>query len=348
MKGAALQWIRTYLREREQYVATGGERWEKTQCTYGVPQGSVLGPFLFSIYVSPIAELITSHGVQFHQYADDTQLYIAVKTDSDIRKLEACTIAVKDWFTRNGMLLNPDKSEVLLVARKANAEKFACGSSVCVAGSDIVFSMQLKSLGVTLDQNLSFDKHVGNIVKSSNFNIRALRHIRPVLNRSVANTMACSIISTRLDYCNSLLYGTSVNNINRLQRIQNTLARIVSGTKKRDHITPVLRDLHWLPVPQRIEYKIALITHKVLSTGQPQYLQSLIKEYKPSRQLRSEGQRLLSKPIGLISILASRSFTRSSETVWNSLPELVRKTESVVVFKKNLKTPLFAKINSAM
>ena len=195
------------------------------------------------------------------------------------------------------MLLNPDKSEALLVARKANAEKFACGSKVYVARSDIVFSVQLKSLGVTLDQNLSFDKHVGNIVKSSNFNIRALRDIRP-FNRSVANTMACSIISTRLDYCNSLLYGTSVNNINRLQRIQNTLARVVSGTKKRDHITPVLRDLHWLPVPQRIEYKIALITHKVLSTGQPQYLQSLIKEYKPSRQLRSEGQRLLSKPNG--------------------------------------------------
>jgi len=189
---------------------------------------------------------------------------------------------------------------------------------------------------------------VGNIVKFSNFNIRALRHIRPVLNRSVANTMACSIISTRLDYCNSLLYGTSVNNINRLQRIQNTLACVVSGTKKRDHITPVLRDLHWLLVPQRIEYKIALITHKVLSTGQPQYLQSLIKEYKPSRQLRSEGQRLLSKPNGLTSVLASRSFTRSSETVWNSLPELVRKTESVVAFKNKLKTHLFAKINSAM
>src|SRR6478609_5252150 len=98
--------------------------------------------------------------------------------------------------------------------------------------------MQLKSLEVTLDQNLSFDKHMGNIVKSSNFNIRALRHTRPVLNRSVANTMACSIISTKLDYCNSLLHVTSVNNINRLQRIQNTLARIVSLTMKRDHVYP--------------------------------------------------------------------------------------------------------------
>ena len=339
--GTALRWIETYLRGREQFVVAGGEQSIRTPCMFGVPQGSVLGPFLFSVYVSPIAEVIASHGVQFHQYADDTQLYVAVMSDSDIKKLEDCTVAVRDWFTTNGMLLNPDKSEVLLVARKANAEKFACGSGVCVAGSSIAFSVQLKSLGVVLDQNLSFDQHVSNIVKSSNFNIRALRHIRPLLDKSVANTMACSIVSTRLDYCNSLLYGTSKGNIQRLQRIQNALARVVCGTKKHDHIKPVLRDLHWLPVPQRIEYKVALITHKVLSTDQPQYLRSLVKEYIPTRQLRSEGQRLLSKPSGLASALASRCFTRATETVWNSLPDLLRKTDNVINFKKKLKTHLF-------
>ena len=87
-------------------MVTGGEYSVRTQCDFGVPQGSVLGPFLFSVYVSPIAEVITSHGIQFHQYTDDTQLYVAVKTESDIRKLEECTIAIRDWFTRNGMLLN--------------------------------------------------------------------------------------------------------------------------------------------------------------------------------------------------------------------------------------------------
>jgi hypothetical protein len=340
--GAALRWIGTYLGEREQYVVAGGERSGTSRCEYGVPQGSVLGPFLFSVYVSPIADVISSHGVQFHQYADDTQLYIAVKSESDVKKLEECTIAVKNWFTMNGMLLNPDKSEVLLVARRANAEKFACGAGVCVAGSNIAYSVQLKSLGVTLDKNLSFDQHVGNIVKASNFNIRALRHIRPMLDKTVANTVACSIVSTRLDYCNSLLYGASAHNIQRLQRVQNTLARVVTGTKRRDHIRPVLRDLHWLPVAQRIEYKVALITHKVLSTGQPQYLRNLATEYKPTRQLRSEGQRLLAKPTGLSSALASRCFTRASETVWNSLPEPVRKSETVHCFKKKLKTHLFS------
>lgn len=94
-------------------------------------------------------------------------------------------MAVRDWFTENGMLLNPDKSEILLVAQKVNEKKFAHSTGISVAGSSITFSVQLKSLGVKLDQSLSFDQHVGNIVKASNFNICALRHIRPMLDRSL-------------------------------------------------------------------------------------------------------------------------------------------------------------------
>jgi hypothetical protein len=110
--GSALMWVETYLRNREQHVMAGGQHSASSQCEHGGPQGSILRPFLFSVYMSPIAHVITSHGAQFHQHADDTQLYIAVKHDSDIKKLEECTLAVRDWFTRYRMLLNPDKSEV--------------------------------------------------------------------------------------------------------------------------------------------------------------------------------------------------------------------------------------------
>ena len=93
------------------------------------------------------------------------------------------------------MLLNPEKSEVLLVVRKQVAEKFANGSGLAVAGSDIAYSVKLKSLAVTLDQTLSFDQHVKEIVKARNFHMKAFRHITPVLDRSVANTIACSIVT---------------------------------------------------------------------------------------------------------------------------------------------------------
>ena len=283
---------------RTQFVKVENEQSPTTPVRVRVPQGSVLGPFLFSIYVSPISDIISSHGVLYRQYADDTQLYTAVKSGTDaesIKNLEQCSCAVRDWFAMNGMLLNPDKSEVMLIASPSIAKTFADGSGVGIAGSQITFSVKLNSLGVTLDKTLSFDEHVKNTVKASNFHIKALRHIRPLLNKSIANSVACSIVTTRLDYCNSLLYGTSKTNLDKLQRIQNTLASVVAGSRKRDHITPVLKDLHWLPVEQRINYKIALTTHKILQDKQPAYLAELVSLHKPAKGLRSSSQSLIGR-----------------------------------------------------
>lgn len=344
VSGAALQWVESYLSQRSQYVMVGGERSSTKSLDVGVPQGSVLGPFLFSVYVSPIASVISSFGVHFHQYADDTQLYTAVKSGSDsesIRRLEECSQAVRDWFLENGMLLNPDKSEVLLAGTRVQTQKFSQGSGLAVAGSDIKFSVKLKSLGVTLDQSLSLDDHVRNVVKASNFHIRALRHIRSTLNREVANTVACSIVNTRLDYCNSLLHGTTAKNIDKLQHVQNALARVVSGTARRDHIRPVLKELHWLPIAQRIQYKVAVITHKVLSTRQPQYLADIVTEHRPPRQLRSSAQNRLTVR-STNTRLAERAFSISSAAIWNSLPDKLRSVSlDHHSFKRKLKTHLF-------
>ena len=275
--------------------------------------------------------------------ADDTQIYTTVRANdaASLKNLESCTDAVLDWFLGNGMQLNPDKSEVLLVATRAQAAKFAGKVEVTVAGSKLAYSLRLKCLGVTLDQTLSFDNHTQNIVKSCNYHITALRHIRPLLDRQVANTIACSIVSSRLDYCNSLLYGISDKNTNKLQRLQNSLARVVSGTAKRAHIRPVLAELHWLPVAERVQYKIALITHKALSNNQPEYLTDIISEYKPSRSLRSAGQRLLAMR-RTKSVSSSRAFSCAAPSIWNSLPANIRNEMNMRNFKTKLKTHLFA------
>ena len=268
-----------------------------------------------------------------------------MKSGSDtasIKNLEECSCAVRDWFIRNGMLLNPEKSEAMLIASPSIAKTFAECSGVAIADSEITFSVKLKSLGVTLDKTLSFDEHVKNTVKASNFHIKALRHIRPLLNKSIANSVACSIVATRLDYCNALLYGTSKTNLDKLQRIQNTLARVVAGTRKRDHITPVLKDLHWLPVEQRINYKIAVITHKVLQEKQPTYLAELVSIYQPRRSLRSDSQSLLSRSWTPALRIADRSFSTAAREIWTTLPLSLRLVNNLFTFKKLLKTHLFS------
>ena len=238
------------------------------------------------------------------------------------------------------MLLNPDKSEVLLVAGRTQALKFAGGTGVSVADSEITFAVQLKSLGVVIDRHLSFDQHVKNIVKVSNFHIRGLRHIRPLLDQKTANTIACSIVSSRLDYCNSLLSGTSAKNIRKLQTVQNSLARVVTGAKRRDHIKPALKTLHWLPISERIHYKVALITHKVIVTQKPKYLADIVSVYRPTRDLRSSSQQRLSGNVSMTKA-GERSFSSTSSRLWNGLPLDLRAESNTRAFKSKLKTHLF-------
>jgi len=185
------------------------------------------------------------------------------------------------------MVLNPDKSEVLAVGTNQRLSEPLVRDDVNVAGSVLPVSDSVKIIGVTLDSKHSFDKHVSNICNVSGYHIQALRHIRPVLDLKSANVLACSTILSKLDYCNSVLAGVSQRNLFRLQRVQNSAARLVCDAKCRDSSLPLLKQLHWLPVVDTIDFKIAWITFKTLSLNQPSYLLNLLSVYTPTRSLRS-------------------------------------------------------------
>jgi len=115
-----------------------------------------------------------------------------------------------------------------------------------------------------------------------------------VITDEMAQTVACAVVHSQLDYCNSLYVGMSDTNFAKLQWVQNSLARIVTSARKHDHITPVLNRLHWLPVRQRVMYKTAMLTYKSLNIDQPEHLSVLISNYTPSHQLQSSDHQLLS------------------------------------------------------
>ena len=341
--GESIAWIRSYLSNRTQSVMFEGIRSPPTPCDCGVPQGSVLGPFFFSMFISPVATVIASHNVSFHQFADDTQLYIGLnpRTPEDsLGALNQCSTDVLNWFTNNGLSLNPTKTEVLFLGTRPSVSSVKSDSRIHIAGCSIEPTNSLKSLGVILDNSLSFDKHTDMVCKVCYFHIRALRHIRNTLSLDMAKTIAVAITGSRLDYCNSVLYGTSAKNIRKLQKVQNTLARVVTIRRRSEHITPILKHLHWLPIEHRITFKIATLTYKIRQSHEPGYLASILSEHEPSRNLRSAGKFLLAVPRAR-TVSSSRRFSIASPTVWNDIPLNIKLQETIAGFKRHLKTFLF-------
>ena len=163
----------------------------------------------------------------------------------------------------------------------------------------------------------SFDRHVTDVVRGCNYHLMAIRHIRARLTTEAAKSVTRTIV-TRLDYCNSLLYGTTESNLDRLQVVQNLLARTVCRAPWTASATELRRSLHWHRIRHRILYKTALITYKVQGIGSPSYLAELIKPYEPVLALRSSSLRLLCVPLASINF-AQHAFSISAPTVWNSL-----------------------------
>jgi len=260
--GVCRDWISSYLTGRTSTVHVGSSESSVTTAQYGVPQGSVLGPILYTAYVASVGRLISSFGVG---YADDSQLYtkLSAGPSSGLDRLQRCVSSLQRWFWSNGLLLNPDKSSIAFFGTRARLHKSTLPSNVTVAGASVAVSDSLRILGVTIDNCLSMDSHVNETVRSCNYHLQALRHIRPSITRDVANTIACSLISSRIDYCNSLLFGVSGLNLDKLQRVQNRAARIVCGVGRRQRPSnDLLVELHWLPVRSRIEYKMAVLCYK--------------------------------------------------------------------------------------
>jgi len=343
--GTALNWLSSYLSDRQQYVQLGRHRSSTIPCFSGVPQGSVLGALLFIAYVSPVGDVITRHGLDYHQYADDTHLLLAVNAatiQSDLSAIEICSTAVKLWFAQNDLLLNADKSELMFIGTSAQLSAVAV-DSVKIAGAKLPVSTMIKSLGVLIDRRLSFDSQVNAIARACNYHIWALRHIRRLVTVDVAKTLACSIVGARLDYCNSLLNGTSNKNIAILQRLQNSLARVVLQMPRSAHTTPLLQSLHWLPVRQRIQYKVAVLAYNAKISSTPPYLHSLLIDHSvhTPMSLRSSDRPLLAVNRTRTDY-GRRAFSVAAATVWNNLPTNLQSLSTLNTFRSHLKTFLFS------
>ena len=352
--GLALKWFPSYLTERYQSVKIGSTLSNLQKLLFGVPQGSVLGPLLFSLYTSPLSTLIGKHkAINFHFYADDTQLYVHLSNrnaSASFDKLNRCLRDVKEWMSASKLKLNPDKTEFILFGSKKQRKRLNACFPIDILCNPLHPTESVKNLGVWFDSDFSFSKHVQNVCNGCFSQLRDFRNIRQFLTQDAAVSIANAFVSSRLDYCNSLFRSLSKVNLHRLQSIQNSAARIVTNSCKYTRITPVLRKLHWLRIQFHSDFKLATLVYKFIHTGFPKYFAPHLSTYRITFNTTCSQSvaNFLNVPKFQPTIHKSTkqfgfSFAFDAPTVWNSLPEDIRASPTIASFRKKLKTYLYAK-----
>lgn len=306
----------------------------------------MLGPNLYEDYTSlPLGDIFRKHNVLFHIYADDTQIYIPFLPGEEaqaLTKLENCLEEVRKWMALNWLQLNDSKTEFIIFGSKENLSSLQ--RNTISIGDHIVNAKDttsVKTLGAHFDAHMKFKIHLSAICKSAWHHLFQISKIRSLLTTDQAKSVIHAYVTSRIDQNNSLLLGLPKSSLKRLQYIQNAAAKLIVGARKHDHVTSILIDLHWLPVEQRIIFKVLLLTYKSLHGKGPSYLKNILTPYHPTLNLRSEHGNLLCVPQSHYAEMSKRAFALRAPVEWNSLPKILKNCKTVTSFKANLKTYLF-------
>ena len=344
--GTVRKWFQDYLSSRSQRVLFNGALSESFELTCGVPQGSCLGPMLFTLYASPVFEVIHKHGLNAHGYADDVQFYGSFNpNDTEGERnasyvLEECATDIMNWSKAMNLKMNETKTDYLVVGTRQQIAKLDL-VSVNIGNHDVNASESVKNLGTFFDKNMNMEVFVLNKCKAAYRQLFSIGRIRKCLTYKDTEMLIHSLVHSQLDYCNSLLAGIPKYLIKRLQLVQNTAARILCQLPKYAHITPVLMRLHWLPVEHRINYKICVIVFKALYGTSPGYIRDMVQVKTATYFSRSSTTLTLETTDTTCKTLGDRAFRSYAPRQWNKLPPNIRAINNIHQFKRKLKAHYF-------
>ncbi len=279
------RWFTSYLKGSTQHVVIDSVFPDLVELQCGVPHGSVAGPVLFILFSAPLQDIVASHGIKSVVYADDTQLLITFKPedrDSAVRKMDLCIEDIRSWCNQNVLGLNDSETELMLFSSKFSNSSWT--PQLSIGDSVIKPSSNARNLGAVTDPSVDMSLHINSVCKSTLAGIRKIGKIRHYLNQESTLRLVHAFAISKLDTCNFLTFGLpdrQTSNITKIQHVQRTAARV----PRHQHITPMLQQLHWLPLKHMTAYKIPLIAFKALRGLAPVYIADLICVHVPPRSL---------------------------------------------------------------
>ena len=336
--GTVLKWFRSFLTGRSQRIRLGKVTSDVIYIMFGVPQGSVLGPVLFNLYIRSIYSYVKRLGFNIMGYADDHQILKSFKTQSESEilnvQLQNCFESIKRWMNTFFLQLNDSKTQIIVFGPRNVLNEMQIHGVQLNNRTTIRFVSTVKNLGFHMDCGLTFDRQVLELKKKCYRTIRNIRKIKFLLEPSQVKTIVNSLVVSCLDYCNGLFYGATEKIIHQLQLIQNSASKVITGKYKHDHLEDDLYKLHWLNIRKRIIFKIGLLAYKAINGIAPQYLQDLFRFCHHGHSLK------LIVP-STSSSYGDKSFSVIGPKLFNNLPLHVTTSSSLESFKISLKTFLF-------
>ena len=344
LNDTALQWLSSYISNRQFSVKIGGSFSHTHTINFSVPQGSILGWVLFSCYVSTLPEVTKQKSnTIILGYADDHAFAQAfTQKDTLVKQTVKKVDRIKNWMCLNHLHMNDTKTESTTFGTTHLLSKKNL-DSITIGGTRVNCSKTIKFLGAFLDETLSFKQHVGWYAKLALYGIHLIKNVRKYLTMATTKMLMCTLVLSQLDCINSFLTNTSLTTTKLYKKIQNQAAWIIYKKTKWTSATSSMKQLHWLPIRYRCCFKLLTIVYKTLHGMGPAYLSERLKIKNNTRntQLTSSTTLYLEVPFNKKRSVADRGFSYMAAQHWNALPIHIKIASNLQQLKKLLKTYFF-------